>query len=63
MQPPFPMWYNLDEICEYHSGVLGHLIEICKIFKYQVPKMVCKRQVEFVNDGFIDHIVTGSSQT
>jgi hypothetical protein len=39
------------------------LIEICKIFKYQVRKMVCKRQVEFVKDGFIDHIVTGSSQT
>ena len=26
MQPPYSMWYNLDERCEYQGGVLGHLV-------------------------------------
>ena len=36
MQPSFPRWYNPNDRCEYHGGVLGHLIENCKNLKYQV---------------------------
>jgi hypothetical protein len=62
MQPPFRRWYDPNEKCEYHGKVLGHSIENCKNFKYQVRNMVSKRQVEFVKDYVIDHIVTRSSQ-
>jgi hypothetical protein len=30
MQPPFSRWYNPDERCEYHSGVLAIRLKITK---------------------------------
>jgi hypothetical protein len=58
IQPLFPRWYNPDKICEYHGGVLGHSIENCKNFKYQVQKLVSKGKIEFVKNGGTYHIVT-----
>jgi len=58
MQPPFSRWYDPNQRCDYHSGVLGHSIENCKNFMYQVRKLVSKGQIEFVKSGGTYHIVT-----
>jgi len=58
LQLPFPTWYDLDQRCEYHGGVLGHSIKNCKSFMYQVQKLVSKGQIEFVKSGGTYHIVT-----
>jgi len=60
MQPPFPRLYNLDERCKYHGRVIRHSTENCKIFKYQVRKMVSKKLVDFINDNINDRIVVVS---
>jgi hypothetical protein len=62
MQPPFSRWYNPDKRSEYHGTVIGHSIENCKNFKYQIRKMLSKTRVEFVKENVIDYIVTRSSQ-
>jgi hypothetical protein len=41
-----------------HNEVLGHSIENCKNFMYQVRKLVSKGQIEFVKSGGTYHIVT-----
>lgn len=58
IQPPFFKWYNSNKKCEYHDRILGHSVENCKNFKYQVQKLVSKRQVKFVKDNDTYHIVT-----
>ena len=34
--PPFPKGYDVNIRCDYHSGVPGHSIEVCTIFKNKV---------------------------
>ena len=58
MQPSFLRWYNPNERCENHGGVLGYLIENCKNLKYQVWKLVSKEQIEFVKNNGTYYIVT-----
>ena len=36
IQPLFSRWYNPGEKCEYNDGILGHLIENCRNFKYHI---------------------------
>ena len=55
LQLPFPTWYDLDQRCEYHGGVLGHSIENCKSFMYQIRKLVSKGHIEFVKSGGTYH--------
>ena len=35
-RPPFLKWYDVNIRCDYHSGVPGHSIENCTIFKNKV---------------------------
>ncbi|KAL5165808.1 hypothetical protein HKD37_18G050877 [Glycine soja] len=35
LQPPYPKWYDPGAKCVYHSGVPGHNIDSCILFKYK----------------------------
>jgi hypothetical protein len=53
--------YGPHKRCEYHGGVLGHSLEYLQIFKNRDWMMVSKKQVEFVKDDVINHMVTRTS--
>nr|KYP31992.1 hypothetical protein KK1_047433 [Cajanus cajan] len=39
-QPPYPLWYRLEETCDYHAGAVGHSIENCKASKSRVQELI-----------------------
>ena len=39
-RPLFPKWYDVNIRCDYHSGVSGHSIEDCTIFKNKVQNLI-----------------------
>jgi hypothetical protein len=61
MQPLFLRWYNLNKRFEYHQRFWAIQLNSCKNFKNQVRRWMSKRQVEFVKDDVINHIVTRTS--
>ena len=46
-RPPFPKWYDVNIRCDYHSGVLGHSIEDCTIFKNKVQNLIEEGKLKF----------------
>ena len=44
---PFLKWYNVNTRCNYHAGILGHLIEDCKTFKNKVQNLIEKGKLKF----------------
>ncbi|XWS10683.1 hypothetical protein CRYUN_Cryun38cG0018600 [Craigia yunnanensis] len=40
LTPPYPKWYNPNAHYEYHTGISGHSIEDCTLFKYKVQGLV-----------------------
>ena len=47
LQPPFPMWYNSNAHCDYHSGATRHTIENCVALKYKVRDLINKGELSF----------------
>ena len=46
-KPPFPKWYDVNIRCDYHSGVSGHSIEDCTIFKNKVQNLIEEGKIKF----------------
>ena len=46
-RPPFPKWYDVNIRCNYHSGVPGHSIEDCTIFKNKVQNLIQEGKLKF----------------
>ena len=46
-RPPFPKWYDVNIRCDYHSGVSGHSIEDCTIFKNKVQNLIEEGKIKF----------------
>ena len=46
-KPPFPKWYDVNIRCDYHSGVPGHSIEDCTIFKNKVQNLIQEGKLKF----------------
>ncbi|XP_017644498.1 uncharacterized protein LOC108485166 [Gossypium arboreum] len=50
LQPPFPKWYDADAQCEYHAGIVWHLIENCTTFNKLVERFIQMGIVKFDNE-------------
>ncbi|KAH1256940.1 hypothetical protein GmHk_03G007006 [Glycine max] len=50
-QPPYPKWYDLGAKCVYHSGVPGHNIDSCILFKYKVQHLISADWLAFQEEG------------
>ena len=46
-RPPFLKWYDVNIRCDYHSGVPGHSIENCTIFKNKVQNLIQEGKLKF----------------
>nr|KYP59426.1 hypothetical protein KK1_014862 [Cajanus cajan] len=46
-QSPYPLWYRLEETCDYHAGAVGHSIENCKALKSRVQELVDAGKLKF----------------
>ncbi|KAH1265965.1 hypothetical protein GmHk_01G001566 [Glycine max] len=51
LQPPYPKWYDLGAKCVYHSGVPGHNIDSCIMFKYKVQHLISVGWLAFQEEG------------
>ena len=51
--PPFsyPLGYDPDAYCEFHSGAPGHTIEECNLFKGIVQKLIDSKAITFTSEG------------
>ncbi|XP_039017056.1 uncharacterized protein LOC120147857 [Hibiscus syriacus] len=47
MQSPYPHWYNANAQCDYHTGIVGHDIENCSVFKMVVQNFINAGDFEF----------------
>ena len=47
IEPPFPMWYKPELVCEYHAGNSGHAIETCYAFKRKLLELIKMGWVSF----------------
>ena len=46
-RPSFPKWYDVNIRYDYHSGVPGHSIEDCTIFKNKVQNLIEEGKLKF----------------
>ena len=46
-RPPFPNWYDVNIRCDYHSGVSGHSIKDCTIFKNKIQNLIEEGKLKF----------------
>ena len=46
LQPPYPIWYKPELICEYHAGITGHSIYTCNAFKRKLLQLIKARWIE-----------------
>lgn len=44
---PLPPRYDMNASCEYHSGMLGHSIENCNVFKHKVQDLIDSKAISF----------------
>ncbi|KAH1250085.1 hypothetical protein GmHk_05G013315 [Glycine max] len=51
LQPPYPKWYDPGAKCAYHSGVPGHNIDSCILFKYKVQHLISAGWLSFQEEG------------
>ncbi|KAH1202655.1 hypothetical protein GmHk_17G049071 [Glycine max] len=51
LQPPYPKWYDPGAKCAYHSGVPGHNIDSCHLFKYKVQHLISAGWLSFQEEG------------
>ena len=48
---PYPLGYDPDAYCEFHSGAPGHTIEGCNLFKGTVQKLIDSKAIMFTPEG------------
>ena len=46
-RPPYPRGYDVNAICEYHTGVEGHSVENCKTLKDKVQSLIYADSIKF----------------
>ncbi|GKV48863.1 hypothetical protein SLEP1_g55653 [Rubroshorea leprosula] len=50
LNPPFPIWYNPQARCEYHSGGVGHDLENCLVLKHRVQDMIDAKELQITSE-------------
>ncbi|GKU94816.1 hypothetical protein SLEP1_g8253 [Rubroshorea leprosula] len=46
IKPPFPMWYNPQARCEYHSEGVGHDLENCLALRHRVQDLIEAKELQ-----------------
>ena len=54
MQPSYPIWYNENARCDYHSGNIRHLTEDCTTLKRKVHDLIMARALAFDDEDIPD---------
>ncbi|GKV51312.1 hypothetical protein SLEP1_g57982 [Rubroshorea leprosula] len=50
LNPPFPIWYNPQARCEYHSGGVGHDLENCLALKHRVQDLIDAKELQITSE-------------
>ncbi|GKV11298.1 hypothetical protein SLEP1_g22563 [Rubroshorea leprosula] len=50
LNPPFPIWYNPQVRCEYHSGGVGHDLENCLALKHCVQDLIDAKELQITSE-------------
>ncbi|GKV38976.1 hypothetical protein SLEP1_g46822 [Rubroshorea leprosula] len=50
LNPPFPIWYNPQARCEYHSGGVGYDLENCLALKHRVQDLIDAKELQITSD-------------
>lgn len=48
---PLPPSYDVNARCEFHYGMLGHMVENCKAFNYKVHDLIDYKAISFTPNG------------
>ncbi|GKV35917.1 hypothetical protein SLEP1_g44117 [Rubroshorea leprosula] len=50
LNPPFPIWYNPQARCEYHSGGVGPDLENCLALKHRVQHLIEAKELQIASE-------------